>query len=392
MKNATQDANKSFDQKVIDIISQKNDIIFSTRKRIYNLEDDCRFDISANGHRIVVGLYGASEYRTYTLSTDGYYIEHQISVINTLADRLLVAMSRDGDTIYYTSDYTLKTVSLKVLDEVTVKKFRMNVDFVLLDRYEKYIIENTDRDYAFSQVQQADNQLIPILNAKELEKLKTLGEYEYVTRTNFINPVKELYFVFQCLRFSNDMILSACNYDNIGIEKDYQSNICYYEHIYDMRMILDNEEVLTEESGKTFFLKSIQSGLHHKRTPMSRRFYSYSFATEPEKGMPTGQRNFSLVKNQIFKTRLIPQSLYRRELRIYALAYNIFRICKGHIRMLFPYRCVPVPTSPNNSIGPNDRIPFLFANREGYIVPCECPDIEPCPDPEDVPGDGFPMH
>jgi len=38
MKNATQDANKSFDQKLIDIISQQNDIIFSTRKRLFSLE------------------------------------------------------------------------------------------------------------------------------------------------------------------------------------------------------------------------------------------------------------------------------------------------------------------------------------------------------------------
>jgi hypothetical protein len=162
--------------------------------------------------------------------------------------------------------------------------------------------------------------------------------------------------------------------------------------MYNIRMILDNEEVLTEESGKTFFLKSIQSGLHHKRTPMSRRFYSYSFATEPEKGAPTGQRNFSLIRNQIFKVKLVPQNIYRRELRIYGLSYNVFRISDGEIRMLFPYRCVPVPTSPNNSIGPNDRIPFLFANQEGYMVPCECPDAPNCPDPEDVPGEGFPQQ
>ena len=38
MKNATQDANKSFDQKLIDIISQQNELIFSTRKRLFNLE------------------------------------------------------------------------------------------------------------------------------------------------------------------------------------------------------------------------------------------------------------------------------------------------------------------------------------------------------------------
>ena len=38
MKNATQDANKSFDQKIIDIISEQNDFIFNTRKRLFTLE------------------------------------------------------------------------------------------------------------------------------------------------------------------------------------------------------------------------------------------------------------------------------------------------------------------------------------------------------------------
>jgi|TARA_R100001460_G_scaffold104657_1_gene150542 hypothetical protein len=38
MKNATDDANKSFDQKLIDIISRQHDIIFSTRKRLFEAE------------------------------------------------------------------------------------------------------------------------------------------------------------------------------------------------------------------------------------------------------------------------------------------------------------------------------------------------------------------
>ena len=45
MKNATNDANKSFDQKLIDIISQQNDIIFATRKRLFNLEKIQRRDV-----------------------------------------------------------------------------------------------------------------------------------------------------------------------------------------------------------------------------------------------------------------------------------------------------------------------------------------------------------
>jgi len=38
MKNATNDANRSFDQKLIDIVSQQNELIFSTRKRLFDLE------------------------------------------------------------------------------------------------------------------------------------------------------------------------------------------------------------------------------------------------------------------------------------------------------------------------------------------------------------------
>ncbi len=38
MKNATNDANKSFDQKLIDIISEQNDFLFNTRKRLFTLE------------------------------------------------------------------------------------------------------------------------------------------------------------------------------------------------------------------------------------------------------------------------------------------------------------------------------------------------------------------
>jgi len=349
---------------------------------ITGLDPNTKFDFSYDGLKLVVGLYSQSQYRTYGYdkSTAVYSLGITKDVYNPLGNSLHVAMSRDGNIIYYSQDYSIKTDSLQVLDEVKVKDFKLVADFILLDKYEKNIVENTCRDYAFTQVQQADNQLIP------------LGEYDWTMRSNFINPIKEFYFVFQCLRFSNDQILSACNYDNIGREIDHEDNINYFEHMYNIRMILDNEEVLTEESGKTFFLKSIQSGLHHKRTPMSRRFYSYSFATEPEKGAPTGQRNFSLIRNQIFKVKLVPQNIYRRELRIYGLSYNVFRISDGEIRMLFPYRCVPVPTSPNNSIGPNDRIPFLFANQEGYMVPCECPDAPNCPDPEDVPGEGFPQQ
>jgi len=347
---------------------------------IDGLESDIRYGVSANGRRVIVGLTTASAVKVYDFDGDIYALSHTIAVPKIYDTKVCVAISRNGESIFYNVDYHVKTDSLKPFEQVEIKNFRMVTDFILLDKIEKNIVSNSCRDFAFTQVQQAENQLIPLFDTN------------YTFRTNFVNVVKELYFVFQCLRFNNEMILPACNYDNIGIEVDYQSNVCFYEHMYDMQMILDNETVLNEDSGGTFFLKSIQSGLHHKRTPMSRRFYSYSFATEPEKSLPTGQRNFSVINNQMFKVNLVPQGLYRRELRVYGLTYNILRLVDGAMYMVFPYRSMPVPTTPNNSVGPNDRIPVLFANAEGYAVPCVCPEISNCPEPEDVPGSGYPMH
>jgi len=65
-----------------------------------------------------------------------------------------------------------------------------------------------------------------------------------------------------------------------------------------------------------------------------RRFYSYSFALEPEKWYPTGQINFSLIKEQILKMNLTPCS-ESRQIRVYALSYNVLRISEGIAETLF---------------------------------------------------------
>ena len=67
-----------------------------------------------------------------------------------------------------------------------------------------------------------------------------------------------------------------------------------------------------------------------------RRFYSYSFALEPEKWYPTGQRNFSAIKEQIIQLKLNSETVLKRELRVYALANNILRINGGSGKVIFP--------------------------------------------------------
>jgi hypothetical protein len=60
--------------------------------------------------------------------------------------------------------------------------------------------------------------------------------------------------------------------------------------------------ILDKVTGNAINLRAIQSGIHHSRTQLFRRYYSYSFALEPERWYPTGQRNFSLIKEQYCKT------------------------------------------------------------------------------------------
>ena len=330
------------------------------------LESNCHFALSGNGLRVIVGLQAAEAYRVYDFDGDSYVLYQSKPLYQTFGAEIFVAISRDGEDVFYTERYVIKSDTYREFKEVKILNFRMNTEIIFLDQYEKNILMNTNRDFTFTQIQQSETQLIP------------LGENYWEFRTKFANPIKELYIVFQCQRYDNRLSIATCNYDNIDMEVDYQSNIAFYEHMYDLRLILDGEEIINEDNGNYLFMKAIQSGLHHTRTPTSRRFYSYSFATEPEKIYPTGQRNFSVINNQVVKINLIPQDKYRRELRIYALAYNVLRLENGYVRMIFPFANVPISTTPNGLVGPNDRIPFLFANREGYSVPCECPPAPGC--------------
>ena len=93
--------------------------------------------------------------------------------------------------------------------------------------------------------------------------------------------------------------------------------------------------ILDKVTGNVINLRAIQSGIHHSRTQLFRRYYSYSFALEPERWYPTGQRNFSLIKDQYLKLNLNPYNDGKRELRVLGLSYNILRVENGIAKTLF---------------------------------------------------------
>lgn len=203
-----------------------------------------------------------------------------------------------------------------------IKSIKLNTEMVSLDEEEKQKLSNQRIDYTITQIQESRD-TIPI---------NTTSTFKH--KLNFKNPVKELFFIVQRLRKVVDgFFISSFNYDspNMFINNEYTN----YENVKNIQLKLDDSEILNDKTGSVVNLRAVQSGIHHSRTQLFRRYYSYSFALEPERWYPTGQRNFSLVKDQILKIDLHPDSSADRELRVLGLSYNILRVENGIAKTLF---------------------------------------------------------
>ena len=203
-----------------------------------------------------------------------------------------------------------------------IKSIKLTSEMVSLNEEEKQKIISTKVDYIITQIQES-KAIIPV-NTTTVFKHKL----------EFKNPIKELFFMIQRKRQVVDgFFISTFNYDspNQIINNEYTNS----ENIKNLQFILDDAIILNEETGSIINLRAVQSGIHHTRTQLFRRYYSYSFALEPERWYPTGQRNFSLVKEQILKFSLHPDTVAEREVRVLGLSYNILRVENGIAKTLF---------------------------------------------------------
>jgi hypothetical protein len=214
---------------------------------------------------------------------------------------------------------TSGTISLQPPDRPTglINKCKLVTEMVCLEELERKKFQNTRLEYIITQIQQNIN-TIPSGSSTLRHKLI------------FSNPVKELYFVVQRKGTSvapfdfdhTDQIFNLSRYIN-------------YENVRSIELELDGDVLLDTVTGNVIHMRAVQSGIHHSRTQLFRRFYSYSFALEPERWYPTGQRNFNLIKES-HATFHLNEETVERELRVYALSYNILRIHDGVGRILFP--------------------------------------------------------
>ena len=204
-----------------------------------------------------------------------------------------------------------------------LQEFQLCAEVAFIDPCERIKIENENRDYVITQVQQ---------NVCDVAQAAQTGTF----KLDFYNPVRELYFVIQRtgdVGTDEGQFMTPFDYDNT---LDQTGNkYILYENLDYLTLDLDGQPIITQDTGNVIFLKAVQAAIHHSKTQLLRRFYSYSFALEPEKWYATGQINFSLVKEQILNLSLTPCTDYPRQVRVYAVSHNILRVSEGTARTLF---------------------------------------------------------
>ena len=224
----------------------------------------------------------------------------------------------NSNSIFYLGDF----VQTKGL----IKSLKLTTEMVSLDVEEKQMLLSKKIDYIITQVQES-NSIIP-------QDSDISSTVDVKHKLKFKNPIKELFFIIQRLR----KVVGGHFVTNFDYDSNYQlynGEYVNYEHLQNLEIQLDDSVILDKVTGNVINLRAIQSGIHHSRTQLFRRYYSYSFALEPERWYPTGQRNFSLIKEQDVKLKILPDNFAKRELRVLGLSYNILRVENGIAKTLF---------------------------------------------------------
>jgi hypothetical protein len=200
--------------------------------------------------------------------------------------------------------------------EIHIKEFKLCTEVVFLDTAERKKMQKMKKDYIITQLQENVFDVGPGVNE---------GKFHL----DFRNPVKELYFVIQ--RHGDSV--TPFDYDNTELIIDNKRIL--YENLDYLTLAFDGEDIITQETGTVLFLKAVQAAIHHSKTQLIRRFYSYSFALQPEESYPTGQVNLSNIKEQVLYLKLTPCPSFARQIRVYAVNHNILRVGEGIAKTLF---------------------------------------------------------
>lgn len=191
----------------------------------------------------------------------------------------------------------------------TITKLSMPIEYVFLSDDEINYMKSKPIDYVVTQLQVSRFVMEPDVTSAQM-------------LLQFVNPVKELFIVIQDRNTAN--VNDIFNFSNTVSGRDQLSSI---------ELMFNGETRLSTEIANSLYLRIAQPMSYHTKTP-DRYFYSYSFALKPEEPYPTGQVNMSRIISKLLTLNTTSSSQIR-DVRIYAINYNILRINSGIAGILF---------------------------------------------------------
>lgn len=274
---------------------------------------------------IITGTLGASSDENFFVDLPFYFYKHPelaipLCAINKQEVEVEITL-RKPEEIMVDIDGSRVTSP----PNIHIKDFKLSTEVVFLDKSERSKMQKMKKDYIITQVQQ---------NVFDVG----VGIKKGTFKLDFRNPVKELYFVIQRQGtrgngVSHGNFVTPFDYDNTALTIDNKRIL--YENLDYLTLQFDGQDIITQETGTVLFLKAVQAAIHHSKTQLIRRFYSYSFALQPEEAYPTGQVNMSNVKEQILHLSLTSCPDFARQIRVYAVNHNILRVGEGIAESLF---------------------------------------------------------
>lgn len=274
---------------------------------------------------IITGTLGASSDENFFVDLPFYFYKHPelaipLCAINKQEVEVEITL-RKPEEIMVDIDGSRVTSP----PNIHIKDFKLCTEVVFLDKSERSKMQKMKKDYIITQVQQ---------NVFDVG----VGIKKGTFKLDFRNPVKELYFVIQRQGtrgngVSHGNFVTPFDYDNTALTVDNKRIL--YENLDYLTLQFDGQDIITQETGTVLFLKAVQAAIHHSKTQLIRRFYSYSFALQPEEAYPTGQVNMSNVKEQILHLSLTSCPDFARQIRVYAVNHNILRVGEGIAESLF---------------------------------------------------------
>ena len=200
----------------------------------------------------------------------------------------------------------------------TINDLTLMTEYVYLSNDELNYIRTTQIDYVITQLQLSRF----VIDENETNKQVLL---------RFLNPVKELYFVIQNSNVVESNIISGNDWFNFNNPENVSAPL--FEQLSNLKLDFNNETIIPKEIADAVYLRGVQPFLSHTRSP-NRRFYVYSFALDPENHLPTGQVNMSRIINKLLTINTTSNTV-QRNVRVYALNFNILRVQNGLAGIIF---------------------------------------------------------